>query len=70
MMAAAIRPPRQWYDITPEQAAAEQLNLAVRVDITAPRNEEGERCPWPWEPQQLVLAGLRHPDEPEPGGAR
>lgn len=30
------------------------LDLSTRLDITAPLNELGERCPWPWEPQQLV----------------
>lgn len=45
---------RPWTDITPAEAAAQKLNLTVRLDIDAPLNEEGERCPWPWEPQQLV----------------
>lgn len=65
-----------WYSIRP--ADAEQLNLAERLDIEAPLNEAGERCPWPWDPQQLrgvpmgqyhcpycgamVLAGLPHLD--------
>jgi hypothetical protein len=65
-----------WYDIAPADAV--DLNLSVRLDITAPRNEVGERCPWPWEPEQLVgapigqfhcqwcgamvLAGMRHID--------
>ncbi|MFJ3537018.1 hypothetical protein ACIPQA_16295 [Streptomyces sp. NPDC090109] len=50
--------PRPWTDITPEEAAAQKLNLVVDLTITAPLNEEGERCPWPWEPQQLVGAPL------------
>ena len=41
-----------WQDIDP--ADATHLDLAVRLDIDAPLNEEGERCPWPWEPQQLI----------------
>lgn len=41
-----------WFDIRPEDAQA--LNLARDPDIMAPLNEMGERCPWPWEPQQLV----------------
>jgi len=41
-----------WHAIAP--ADATELNLAVRTDITAPLTEDGERCPWPWEPQQLV----------------
>lgn len=49
---------RTWTEITPEQATAEKLNLARDLHITAPRSEEGERCPWPWEPQQLVGAPL------------
>jgi hypothetical protein len=72
--------PIRWQDITP--ADATDLDLSVRLDITAPRNEEGERCPWPWEPQQLtgapigqyhcpfcgamVLAGVEHLDYTEP----
>lgn len=43
-----------WTDFTPEQAVAAKLNLSERLDIAAPLNENGERCPWPWEPQQLV----------------
>lgn len=41
-----------WFSIDPEDA--KNLDLAIRTDIKAPLNEEGERCPWPWEPQQLV----------------
>lgn len=40
-----------WQDILPADAV--NLNLTERLDITAPLNENGERCPWPWEPQQL-----------------
>lgn len=66
----------EWFDIAPADATG--INLSVRLDITAPLNDMGERCPWPWEPQQLVnvplgmyhcpycgamvMAGLRHPD--------
>lgn len=69
-----------WFDIEPQDAT--DLNLSVRTDITAPLNEMGERCPWPWEPQQLVgrpigqyhcpycgamvLAGVPHVDYSEP----
>ncbi|MFE3583726.1 hypothetical protein [Streptomyces vinaceus] len=49
---------RTWTEISPEQAAAEKLNLVRDLHITAPRNEMGERCPWPWEPQQLVGAPI------------
>lgn len=44
--------PVHWREIHPIDAR--NLNLSVRLDIVAPLNEEGERCPWPWEPQQLV----------------
>lgn len=69
----------RWQDITPADAV--DLDLTVRLDITAPRNEEGDRCPWPWDPQQLggaplgqyhcpycgamVLAGIDHLDYSE-----
>lgn len=45
-----------WQSIAPKDALT--INLTVRLDITAPINENGERCPWPWEPQQLVGAPL------------
>jgi hypothetical protein len=48
----------RWDEITPAEAADRKLNLARDLHITAPLNEEGERCPWPWEPQQLVGAPL------------
>lgn len=41
-----------WTDIEPKDAV--DIDLSTRLDITAPLTEEGERCPWPWEPQQLV----------------
>ncbi len=40
-----------WSDIAPADAV--DIDLSRRVDIRAPRNELGEPCPWPWEPQQL-----------------
>lgn len=65
-----------WYDIEPKDA--ESINCTTRPDLNPPRNEEGEVCPWPWGPQQLVgvplgqyhcewcgamvVAGVRHPD--------
>lgn len=71
--------PRRWQDIAPKDAVA--INLSTNLDITAPLNEEGERCPWPWEPQQLggaplgqyhcgycgamVVAGMEHLDYTE-----
>lgn len=42
-----------WTDYTPQQAHEMKLNLSVRIDIDAPLNEIGERCPWPWDPEQL-----------------
>lgn len=50
--------PTRWQDITPQQAAEQKLDLTKRLDITAPLNENGERCPWPWEPQQLSGAPM------------
>lgn len=51
---------RRWQDIVPEDAV--NINLSLDLSITAPLNEMGERCPWPWEPQQLVGVpmGLYH----------
>lgn len=46
---------RQWFDIASEDA----VNIALpREDIVGPVNEEGEPCPWPWEPQQLTGAPI------------
>lgn len=45
-----------WSEIAPADAV--HLNLSERTDIDAPLNELGERCPWPWEPQQLVNVPL------------
>jgi len=71
-MAESIR----WQNIAPKDAVG--LDLTKRLDISAPVNEAGERCPWPWDPQQLVgaplgqyrcpycsamcVAGVEHPD--------
>lgn len=49
---------RRWTDITPQEAVEQKLDLTEHLEITAPRNEVGERCPWPWEPQQLVGAPM------------
>ena len=67
---------RSWKDIEPADAV--NLNLAEDLSIDAPLNESGERCPWPWDPQQLTgvpmgmyhceycgamcIAGVPHPD--------
>ncbi|MFJ1993019.1 hypothetical protein [Streptomyces asiaticus] len=48
--------PTKWTDIAPGDAT--NIDLTERLDITAPLNENGERCPWPWEPQQLTNAPI------------
>lgn len=71
-------PVREWFSVTPAEALARDLDLSVDLEYSAPLNELGDRCPWPWEPQQLgglpighyhcrycgamVLAGYRHMD--------
>jgi hypothetical protein len=66
----------KWHEIMPSDAVA--INCRDRPDLDPPRNESGEACPWPWDPEQLagsslgqyhcpycgamVMAGLRHPD--------
>ncbi len=47
---------RRWQDIAPKDAV--DIDLSRDLSITAPLNEVGEPCPWPWEPQQLVGAPL------------
>jgi hypothetical protein len=47
---------RKWTDIDPKDAL--DIDLSKDLTTTAPLNENGERCPWPWEPQQLVGAPL------------
>lgn len=48
--------PLRWNEIEPADAV--NIDLSVRLDTDAPLNEVGERCPWPWEPQQLRGAPL------------
>jgi hypothetical protein len=43
---------RKWHDIPVKEAV--HIWLPDHPEITAPRNEMGEPCPWPWDPQQLV----------------
>lgn len=43
---------RAWTDIQPKDA--KDIDLTRDLHISAPLNEVGDRCPWPWEPQQLV----------------
>jgi hypothetical protein len=45
-----------WRDISP--AMALNLDLSKDLSIDAPLNENGERCPWPWDPEQLLGAPL------------
>jgi hypothetical protein len=45
-----------WADIDPKDA--KELDLTRDLHISAPLNEMGERCPWPWEPQTLVGAPM------------
>jgi hypothetical protein len=47
---------KRWQDVHPADAV--DLNLRTNMEYTAPLNENGERCPWPWEPQQLGMAPL------------
>lgn len=66
---------RMWYDIEP----ADAVNIVLPAEgIVGPLTMEGDPCPWPWEPQQLVgvpmgmyhcphcgemcVAGVPHPD--------
>lgn len=67
---------RKWHEIAPEDAVG--IDLSKRTDIIAPLTSGGERCPWPWEPQQrvgvplgmyhcsycgdMVMAGVPHTD--------
>ncbi len=52
-----------WRDIDP--ADAKEITLPYKRGatlITGPLNSLGERCPWPWDPQQLKGApmGMYH----------
>jgi hypothetical protein len=65
-----------WSTIEPKDAV--DIDLTKRPDIEGPMGEDGEVCPWPWDPQQLVgaplgqyrcrycgsmvVAGIPHPD--------
>jgi hypothetical protein len=46
--------PTRWQDISPKDAAEQLIDCRTRPDLNPPVNENGEVCPWPWEPQQLV----------------
>lgn len=62
MSAGVWGPSVDWMMFTPAQAAALKLDLVEHTVISAPVNEMGERCPWPWDPQQLggVPLGMYH----------
>lgn len=69
-----------WYNIEPFDALGIEL---PRADIEGLIGDDGEPCPWPWEPQQLkgvplgqyhcgycgsmCLAGVHHVDYGEDG---
>lgn len=46
----------KWHEIEPADAV--DILVSDRDDIEGPRNELGDECPWPWEPQQLVGAPM------------
>lgn len=48
----------EWHEIAPIDATSIDLSLPEYAHISAPLNEMGERCPWPWDPQQLIGAPL------------
>lgn len=66
---------RHWSTIAP----ADAVNIELpQPGIDGPIGEDGQPCPWPWDPQQLVgaplgqyhcrycgsmvMAGIPHPD--------
>lgn len=57
--------PVTWRDVEPKGAVDLQLPLG---GVEGPMNELGERCPWPWDPQQLVGAPLGQYHCPYCGG--
>lgn len=68
----------KWYEISPKDAVDLDLMSLASDHIEGPLNENGDECPWPWEPEQLVgapigqyhcpycgamvMAGVRHLD--------
>lgn len=46
---------KMWWEVAPADAVDLQLPYP---DIQGPYNENGEECPWPWEPIQLLGAPL------------
>lgn len=74
-----IKPGMRWQDISPKDAAGPpSVNCLEHPELRPPMNENGDLCPWPWEPQQLTgaplgqyhcgycgamcMAGMEHPD--------
>lgn len=58
MIATAMGEMTRWQDIDPVDAVG--LDLRKRADITAPLNEQGGRCPWPWHPRYYAGPSLGH----------
>lgn len=56
---------RTWRDLRPEDMTKTALPFE---GIEGPMNELGERCPWPWDPQQLLGAPLGQYHCPYCGG--
>lgn len=56
---------RTWRDLQPKDMVDKKLPWE---GIEGPMNELGERCPWPWDPQQLVGAPLGQYHCPYCGG--
>lgn len=50
-----------------EQEPSDMVEVELQGD-EGPLNELGERCPWPWDPQQLVGAPLGQYHCPYCGG--
>lgn len=58
-----------WYDIEPKDAVDIVLPWnGPDGTIEGPLNEMGERCPWPWDPQQLKGAPIGQYHCPYCGG--
>lgn len=46
---------KRWTEIEPRDAVTVRL---PQPDIIGPLNENGDPCPWPWDPPQLAGAPL------------
>lgn len=60
----------QWSDISPKDAVGIELPWTAPdgTVVEGPMNEVGERCPWPWDPQQLAGAPIGQYHCPYCGG--